>query len=462
MSAPASEILARFIKNLSLGGVPPEVIDKAKLHILDTIGIALGVYGEDYSRRIVNFARMFRGSPSSTILGYMERVFTPAAAMANSVIIHSVDYDDTHLGSAAHLSSVVIPTALAVAESSGSSGREFLEAVIAGYEVSSRIGLAAPGMFHSRGFHPTSVIGIFGATAAAGKLLRLSEEQLISALGIAGSLSSGILQSVTEGVQLKPLHPGFASFNGILAAMLAQQGFEGPKKVFEGSQGFLRAYLGIDGDRLLNLLDTLGRVWETMNISLKPYPACHASHSSIDIAIKLRNEYGVTPEDVIEYRCYIPKIAMELIAMPWDEKLRPSTPYSAKFSLPYLVITALRKGWVGLWEFTSEAIRDPEILKHMDKVRAEYEPRYDEYIEKGVIPARARVYTRDGKVYDEEVINHRGTPYNPLSLDDVKRKFVDNISRGLYREKGIEIIEKILSIDKISYIEDFINILKIA
>lgn len=457
MGETISYRFSEFAYNLRLKDIPEEVVSRAKLHVLDVLGIMMGTYNLEDVKRVVNVAKLLGGLPESTVVGHGFKAAAPNAALANAVMAHSVDYDDTHLGSGIHLSCTAVPTALAVGEKVDASGRDFLEAIIAAYEVDARLGLAAPWLFHIRGIHPTSAIGVFGSALIAGRLMGLSIEQLAWALGIAGSLSSGILQCIPEGVWVKPMHPGFASHAGIIASLLAKEGCRGPLQVFEGGQGLFNAYL--KGDKFnLEQAKELGGRWETLNISIKPYPTCHATHSSIDVALAFRRKYNVKPEDIRECIYYVPRIAINLVVEPYDEKIKPKTPYGAKFSLPYTVIVALRRGWVGLWDFTEDSIRDPEIVGYTSRVKAVLDESYDKYGGGEIIPARAKIILMDGSTYEEEVIDHKGTPKNPLTREEVVTKFMDNIRPSRYRDVGREIVDKVLNIEKYS-IRDIMEIL---
>lgn len=443
-----SNKFAEFVYGLDLQDIPKEVIDKAKLHLIDTLGIIMAMHNFSEIKPVVDLAKYLSGPSESLIVGHRQKVATPNAALANATMAHSVDFDDTHVGAVVHVSSIVVPTALAVGEKVRSSGSETLEAIIAGYEVTIRLGLVAPTLYHLRGFHPTGVVGVFGAALVAGKLLNLSTERLIAALGIAGSMASGIWQAQVEGMLFKPIHPGIACHNGILAAMLAEKGFNGPYQVFEGSQGFFNAYL--KGERIdpAQAVRDLGKRWETLNISIKPYPTCHATHAPIDLTIALKRKYGIDVEDVKECKFYVPKLTIHLVAEPYQEKVAPKTPYAAKFSLPYTVIVALKKGRVGLWDFTEESIRNPEVLRHTPKVKAVYDKAYDRYEGSYVWPARISLALKDGHIHEEELIDHKGTPQNPLSRNEVIEKFLDNIKPTKYRNFGDEIAKRFINIEK--------------
>lgn len=454
-----SEKLSEFVLDLNINEIPKEVIDKAKLHVLDLIGIILAVNEFSDNVKVINLFKEMGGAYESSILGKKTKIPSLNAAFVNSYLSHSVDYDDTHLGSVIHQSTTVVPTALAIGEKLEKNGEELIEAIIAGYEVNSRIGMVAPGMFHARGFHPTSTVGVFGATATAGKLLGLNKDQLTNAFGIAGSMSCGILQGIVEGVPVKPFHPAIASHLAIVATNLAKLGFLGPKEIFEGKYGIFNSYLKGEKFVFENAIKDLKENWETLNISFKPYPACHATHSAIDIARIFREKYKVRIDDIEKIEFYVPKLTMDLVVEPLEEKLNPSTPYSAKFSLHYTVIKALEKGWVGIWDFTEESIKDKKILSQLKIVNASHDASLDKYGDK-VIPAKAKLYTKDGKVYQETVINHKGTPENPLSKEEVIIKFEDNIKPTIYNEVKDEIIKKVINLETIS-VKDLINLISL-
>lgn len=443
-----SHEFAEFVHGLDLQNIPAQVVEKTKVHLLDTLGIILATHNFGEIRPVVDLARYLGGPLESTVIGHGMKVAAPNAALANATMAHSVDFDDTHIGAVIHVSSVIVPTALAVGEKVGASGSKVLEAIIAGYEVIVRLGLVAPALYHLKGFHPTGTVGAFGASLVAGKLLGLSVEGLVRALGIAGSMASGIRQAQAEGVLLKPIHPGIASHNGILAASLAEKGFSGPYWVFEGRQGFFNAYLkGEDIDSARATKD-LGKRWETLNISIKPYPTCHATHAPIDLAIALKRKYRIDIEDVKECRLHVPRLTIHIVAEPYQEKVIPKTPYAAKFSLPYTVAVALKKGGVSLWDFTKESIRDPEVLKHTPKVKAIHDEAYDRYEGSDAWPARISLVLKNGHIYEEELIEHKGTPRNQMSREEVIAKFLDNIAPTRYKDLGDEMIERFLNIER--------------
>ena len=275
----AARKIAGFAESLELGAIPAEVLEATKLHLLDVLGCglaadSLGLGGQGRA----TMAEL--GEGSATVIGLEHGLPAPNAAFANAMLVHALDFDDTHAASVCHISAVVVPAAVAVAESTAAPGSELLAAIVAGTETVARIGMAASGGFHARGFHPTSACGVFGAAAAASRLGRLELEPMVRALGIAGSMSSGLLAFLNEGVQTKPIHPAWAAHGGLIAARLAAHGAEGPADVLDGRFGLFDAFIG-DRSGVAKQFADFGRRWETLEISYKPFPACHYMHGSL-------------------------------------------------------------------------------------------------------------------------------------------------------------------------------------
>ncbi len=265
--------MADFIVNLRFSDIPREIVEKAKLHVLDTIGVALAAAREDFTKIILATTKDMKGSADSSVWGYKERLPMANAALVNGTMAHGHDFDDMHRAASSHMSVVAIPTALAVAERKKNSGKETLAAIVAGYEIGARIGLAALGKLLLRGWHPTAVFGTFTAVAVAGKLLGLDAPQTAAAMGIAGSQTSGLAQWIEEGSWTKRMHPGWAAHSGIFATQLSAGGFGAPARIFEGGRGLYQAFLREGNFRLEELTEELGKRWETSQICIKVYPA---------------------------------------------------------------------------------------------------------------------------------------------------------------------------------------------
>ncbi|MGH7265920.1 MAG: MmgE/PrpD family protein, partial [Candidatus Rokuibacteriota bacterium] len=360
------------------------------------------------------------------------RVAAANAALAGGTLAHGLDFDDTREDAIVHTGCVAVITALAVGEAVGASGRAVLEATVAGVEVMCRVGLAVPGRFHARAFHPTALAGGFAAAAVAGKLYGLPEEKLAHALGVAGSQASGIIEYLADGAWTKRLHPGWAAHGGVVAALLAGSGFTGPERVFEGRQGFYQAFAGgHDPARLEAVLGSLGREWELARLTFKPYPCGSIAHPYMDCALRLRERAGVRVADVATIRCRTAEGPVPRLWEPLADKQRPPNGYAAKFSLPYLVAVILVKGRAGLAEFTDAAVADPDVLALAAKVSYELDPGID-YPRRFVGHVRATL--ADGRVVEETQDHPRGGPDFPMSPDELEAKFRGNAGVALPAE----------------------------
>lgn len=357
----AAENLAAFAHGLSSGAIPEVVRRRVALHTLDTLGCALASMDADWAAAVLDPVLRWGGAGGASVVGTARRVAAPMAALANGALAHGHDFDDTHAPSITHASAVVLPAVLALAEEEGLDGGSAIAAAVAGYEVIARLGMAAPGRFHARGWHATPACGTFAAAVAAGRCLGLGRVALTSALGIAASCASGLLEFLEDGSSVKRLHPGWAAHSGVLAAAFAKGGFTGPASGIEGRFGFFRAALGEAPD-LTAALATLGTRWETLEVAVKPYPCCHYNHAYLDAALRLRAEHALTPDAIAEVECVVPAGEIPIVCEPAAVKRAPRTDYDAKFSLPFTVAAALLEGRVGVSTFDAERRGDPALL----------------------------------------------------------------------------------------------------
>jgi 2-methylcitrate dehydratase PrpD len=349
VTAPtAARQLARFVAGLTLDEVPASVVEQAARLALDTLGNALAASQEDFGRSVLGVAEGLGGRPESALLGSRARTAAANAVLANATLAHGLDFDDTREDAIVHTGCVAVTTALAVGEAVGVRGRAVLEALIAAVEVMCRVGLAVPGALHARHFHPTAIAGGFAAAAAAGKLYRLTEDQLVHAFGVCGSQASGIIEYLADGSWTKRLHPGWAAHAGVVATLLARAGFTGPASVLEGAHGLYAAFAGShEPGRLQALLDSLDGVWELAQLTLKPYPCGSIAQPYMDCALRLREQHAIRAEEIAAVRCRTAAGPLPRLWEPLAAKHRPPNGYAAKFSLPYLVAVILVKGRAG-------------------------------------------------------------------------------------------------------------------
>ncbi len=445
MSVPtASEILAEFAAELRPEHLPSAVVAAAKRHLLDVLGVALASSPMPFARMALQTAAALGGHGDGSVIGFADRLQPAWSAFVNGVLAHGIDYDDTHEESVVHVSCSVAPAALAAAEMSGASGASFLTALVLGMETAVRLGLAAPGRFHDRGFHPTGVCGAFATTVVAGSLAGLSAPQLADAIGLSGSMASGLMEFLTDGTWSKRMHSGWAAHGGLVAARLASTGFRGPRAVLDGRFGFYRSHLGDEGWNVERVTSDLGRHWHMLEIAMKPYPACHMTHAFIDCAESLRGEAGVNPDTIDAIECFIHPREMPIVCEPRASKLVPQTDYDAKFSLPYTVACMLVRGHVDLDDFTPTAICDAAVLDLARRVECIPDP---EANYPHTFPGRMRMKLRDGRTFERDEPLNRGSAERPLSDDDVLAKFNRNAEAVIPAEQIERLAAAVQGID---------------
>jgi len=450
-----SEGVAAFVRGLRFDAIPPEARAKAKQIFLDTLGVALASSTMDFGHMVIEVARALGGPAQGLLIGTPHRVTAANAVLANGTLAHGLDYDDTLEEAIVHTGCCAVTTALAVGEAGQAHGREVLVAMVAGTEVMSKVGLVAPGKFHARGFHPTALCGTFGAAAVAGKLLGLETSQLADAFGLCGSLSSGIIEYLADGSWTKRLHPGWSAHGGVITALLAQRGFRGPASVFEGRHGFYQAFGGGEGCRLEKLTE-LGKVWEIPRIAFKSYPCGSISHPYMDCALRLREKYAIRPEDIEEVVCRTAQGPVPRLWEPLEEKQRPSSPYGAKFSLPYSIAVMLIRGRAGLEEFSERAIRDARLLALARRVRYELDPTID-YPRH--FSGHVRIRLKGGAVLEENQPHPRGGLDSPLPPAEIEEKFRANAGLALAKEKVEKIVAAVRNLEEIASIKELADLL---
>ena len=437
-----AERLAAFAAGLAWDDVPPAVVESVKLRTLDILGIALTASTHEFAPAVRGALEAWGGRGDCTVVGAKVTAAAPLAALANGTLAHGLDFDDTHAASITHASAVVVPTVLAVGESQGADGRRLVTAAVAGYEAIARLGMAAPGAFHARGWHATAVCGPFAAALAAGTGAGLDGPALTAALGLAGSFASGVQEFLEDGSWSKRVHAGWAAHAGVVAAALARGGFLGPPTILEGRFGLYRTFLGLDPDR--RPFETLGREWETLRVGFKPYPCCQYLHAFVDCALALRRAHGVSPEAIDTVECLVPAGEVPIVCEPRPAKLRPRTSYDAQFSLPYTIAAALLDDRIGLDTFTPERLGDGRLLRLAERVVHAVDPA--SHFPQG-FPGWVRLRLGDGRVLEAREPDGRGGPSRPLGREAILEKFRDNAARVLPPNRVDEIERAALSLD---------------
>lgn len=427
-------ILARHVIQMDSNEVPARVVDSAKACVLDLLGCMLGGSGASPARRVASLVRRQGGVAEATVVGCKARVPVEQAALANGTAAHALELDDIHRFAAGlHPGAVVIPAALAVSEHSSVSGRTFVSAVLAGYEVAGRVAMAVNLSHRQRGFFSTGTVGPMGAAAAAAKVLGLDHHETTAALSLAASQGAGFFEFLTDGSPVKTVQAGWAARNGVNAALLAKEGLEGPESALEGPEGFARAY----SDEFLPdaIAAELGHRFQIENSCFKLYAACGHCFAPIDAALSVLpdlvrqvNQVGRTDDGAqiewgrslaqsirfIEVRTY-------RAAAILDQR-DPSCEMKAKFSIPYCVAAALVLGHVDLGAFSAERL----ALASVRGIGALVTVKEDERITEAFPERRTAeliVELKDGSRLTRIVDYPKGTPENPVSREELEVKF---------------------------------------
>lgn len=443
--------LSRIIEETQFESLSPLRIERAKMCLLDTLGVIFHGSLNESSQPIYSWANDLRMEGKSTVAGGRFKSSPLIASLCNGTSGHSVEMDDFHKESVLHPGVVVIPAVLAVGEEIEAPGRDCLLAIILGYETMIRIGMASLGTQHKLGFHPTGTCGIFGSAAASCRLYGLKGERVIHALGISGTQASGLLEYKTSGDWTKRIQAGMASSRGILCAQLASYGFTGPYTILEGPYGFLKAFSEKYDTDLIG--QGLGERWMMEEISYKPYASCRFSHAPIDAFLHILNGKNLKTDEIEWVEVEASEQAIRSIMYPEERKYRPQTVVDAQFSLPYCLAVAGIFRRVTPREFEPERLKDENILSFCHKVKASATEAFTR-----AYPAhngcRLKVGAR-GKVFVHEVTDSKGDPEMPLSYEEIElkfRKLTDGILEIYKQEKMIKAIRELENLESIGEI----------
>jgi 2-methylcitrate dehydratase PrpD len=389
---------------------------------------------------MLSLARDMKGSEEATIIPTNTKHLSLMAALVNGASSHVLEMDDLHRQSIFHPAAPILPAVFAAGEKEHVSGCDLILGIVAGYETGIRAALAA-GKTHYEYWHTTATCGTFGAAAGAAKVLALDLEPFVWALGSAGTQSSGLWEFLTEGAMSKQLHPGKSSMNGLLAVLLAQKGFTGSSRIFEGKKGFLRATS--DDYDLAVLTDGLGETFHTARNSLKFYASCGHTHSAIEAALAAWRGSNTDLPAIRSITVYIYQEALDLL-----EDVEAHTPYLAKFNLPFCVATALNFGHVDLDDFTTERLTNSEILHLMGIISLKGDPELTRmYPQKW--PSRVEIELKNGERYTGYCQYPKGDPENPFSEGELIEKFNKLCGDILTKDEIERTIGLVLNLEKV-------------
>ncbi len=403
--------------------LPAALRARAEELTIDVAGLAVAARGSGYVAAVLAACE---GDGGCTAFGHRRGLSAGDAALVNGTAAHGEDFDDTFEGGPVHAGAVVVPAVLAAAELDGLEGADALYGIGVGAETMCRLSLVIPKAIHKAGFHPTAVLGAMAAAAGVGAARRLSARQLVDALGVAGSMASGIIEYLAEGAWTKRLHPGWAAQAGLRAARLAEGGFVGPRSVFEGTHGLFNGFARSNAGDWGKLLDGFGRDWLAAGIAFKPYACGTMIHPYIDCARRLAAR-GVRAGDIAEISCEVAEGTVHRLWEPLAAKRRPPNAYAAKFSTPFGIAVGFVLGDAGLGAYTDDTVRDQRLLQVAAKVAYVVDPA-NPYPSAYTGHMRVRLY--DGRVIEERQPYLRGGSQAPLSRGEIEAKFRANAAYG--------------------------------
>ena len=451
-----TEKMAEFCKDIKFEKLPNQVVKRTKLLILDTVGIIIRARHDAESTKSLISAvnKLDLNNGKCQVFSDTNRYVPSAAALINGTLAHSLDFDDTHAEASLHSSAPILAAAFAAAQMKNCSGQELITACVLGYEIQIRLGLAGGSSAHyQRGFHPTATCGVFGAAAAAGHIVGLNKEQFISAFGIALSQSSGSMQFLNDGSWTKRSHVGQAAQNGLNSAILAGEGFKGPKEAFEGKWGYLNSF--VSGGDLSKALEGLGEKYETLNLGVKPYPSCRYSHAAIDGLLALKKEVNFNVDELEDVDIGLSETALNIIGYPIEEKQNPENVVDGQFSMPFCAALVLKNGSF-TWDDYKLNLKNDDILNLCKRVNVSPNKQAEECCPK-YMSANVKIKV-SGKVYEKFIKIPKGDPENFMTDQEFEDKFDGLTNPYLSEGKSDELKKFMLRIDNANSIESIFEL----
>ncbi len=446
--------LVNFIVNTDHSEIPSEAREIGKRAILDCLGVSLAGSQDQISMIILEFLKDTGGQAIASVWGKKFQSSAPLAALANATFSHALDYDDWNRTMRGHPTAPVLPAVFALGEEKKASGREVLDAYLIGFEVEAKLGAGLNPHLPGAGWHPTAVLGVMGASAAASKLLKLDSNKVKTALAVAASHAAGLRQNF--GTMTKPLQVGQAAMNGILAAKLAEGGFSAGEQIIEEKFGYAKVFAGKGNYDLQRICKGLGRPFEILltGVGFKQYPSCARTHPAIDAMLDIVTQNEICPEDVESVSCGGSYTTPQLLLHS-----RPKTALEGKFSIEFCLAIALLEKEVELSQFTDKKVQDPKVQEMIKKVEFYIRPDLSTIENSGNPSATVKVLMRDGREFVKQVNEAKGSPGNPLTQDDIRSKYRD-CARLVHSEVQIDkAIEMVENLDALKDITSLIDIL---
>jgi 2-methylcitrate dehydratase PrpD len=447
---PVTDTLARFVAETDYSGISQIALANAKMHILDTLGVALVGVSTDAPRIVQDYCKRFGDSRESALWGTRQRSSAPMAAFANGLFAHAIDYDDwepfIHAG---HPSSMVVGAALSLGESLGASGSDLLKAYVFGIEVLTKISAASPNL-QERGFHSTPVLGSLGAAVASASLLKLDASKIKAALGVAASGCGGIHRQ--QGSMVKPFHAGNSARNGVEAALLAAQGFTADPAIFEAPRGFCDTFFGTDTCDYDKMISNIGKPYfiESPGLGLKKHPCSAPQFLAADAALQVKRENKFDFADVAKIEVSIPP---ERYKRHYHAEVK--TGLRGKFAINYVVAMGILDGKLEIATFTDEKVNQAQSQEALRKVRVIV----DESIPEPGPYCPVSVELKNGTRFTHTARTAKGDPRNPMSEEEVLEKFRSNAKSVISDQQTEELLASMRNLEKLNNVRKIVDLL---
>ncbi|MDI6741113.1 MAG: MmgE/PrpD family protein [Smithella sp.] len=425
--------LASFIVKTDAKNIPPWAYEHAKVAFMDWLAVTFAGKDDPLVKILIDYAEMVGGKKQATIIGYNMKKDVSSAALINGSASHALDYDDTLVSFFGHPSVTIFPSLLALSEWRGKSGKDFLSAYIIGLQIGGTIGSCASLDHYMAGWHATSTLGHIASAAACARLLGLSEKQTTYALGIGATQSSGLKR--VFGTMCKPFHAGRSSQSGLLAALLAERGFDSAEDIFEGPQGFFEALKGKVNE---DVVAYLGTVWDIQSLNQKYHASCHATHSPLEAALSIIKGENVELDAIKSITVHASTLSLSAAG-----KTEPASGLEGKFCIPYCVANALLREETGMKAFTDEKVNDPAVRAIMKKINVINDPKMQ------ALESLVEVETTNGKCFQAFSDILQQIPSLEVKKERVASKFLDLCEPVLGKKKSLDLKKKIETMDKL-------------
>jgi len=433
--------IARFVVKTDGGQIPEQVYEHAKVAFMDWLAVTIAGKDHPLVKKLIRYADLMGGHEQATVLGHGIKKTVSHATLINGSASHVLDYDDTLKAFLGHPSVTLFPGLLSLAEWKESSGLDFLTAYIVGLKAGATIGASAGMDHYMSGWHATSTLGHLASAAGCARLLGLDEQQTVYALGIAGTQASGLKR--VFGTMCKPFHAGRSSQAGLIAALLASNGFTSAEDILEGPHGFFQVLKGQVNEKVLG---TLGKTWDIENLAQKYHASCHATHSPIEATLGVIEQAGLTPDKIKSINIHCSQLALDAAG-----KMEPKTGLEGKFSIPYCIANAVLRGNTGMQAFTDEKVNDPKVREFMKKISITLDDKIK------ALEAEVKVQTTNDEVYSKFSDILKMIPKLEIKMNKIKDKFRDLCVPVVGKEKSEKLIHEILVLEKANNMKNFVD-----